>query len=172
MKSPLPTLRSSPQWHDSVVHLIHQAGHWSSSSWPAAPSVSIIYMFSLFTFFSLHLGSLVYSVLIRITRDPEQGSTYLGEKGMVKDYRHEYTVVHCTWCHWTCWLWTAGSGASHLQDLVVIRCLLLCSRIMPSYFTILSVMTEVLFNYYGTYQGIKHRNHCSAHCCRGGRPPN
>lgn len=54
---------------------------------------------------------------------------------MVKDYRHEYTVVHCTWCHWTYWLWKDGSGASHLQDLVVNRCLLPCSRIMPSYFT-------------------------------------
>ena len=43
-KSPLRSLLSRPpyQWHSSVVELIHRAGHWQTSSWQAAPAISLI----------------------------------------------------------------------------------------------------------------------------------
>ena len=38
----LPALGPPSQWHSSVVELIHRAGHWNTSSWQAAPAVSLI----------------------------------------------------------------------------------------------------------------------------------
>ena len=38
----LPALGPPSQWHSSVVELILWAGHWNTSSWQAAPAVSLI----------------------------------------------------------------------------------------------------------------------------------